>query len=132
MPPRARANKTPPRQRAAALLKEHYVETGRDADLARVLEVELEAVKSIKERIRRHKKIADLYEKLGQDGSALEHYIALVLLEPDDASHRDALTILAEKVGRFDRAAEVLASAAEDCSPISRSIMFICKSSRAC
>ncbi|WP_394823719.1 tetratricopeptide repeat protein [Pendulispora albinea] len=101
------------RQHAASLLKEHYVEAGRDADLARVLEVELEAVEDPKELVAGHKEIAAIYGKLGRDANALEHYVALVLLEPEVAEHRDRLTALAERVDQFDRAAEVLAKAAE-------------------
>ncbi|HEX7663939.1 MAG TPA: tetratricopeptide repeat protein [Polyangiaceae bacterium] len=116
IPPRNRAKKIPVRQRAAALLKEHYIQTERDADLAKVLEVELEAIKSVKERIRRHRQIADLYVKLGLDAQALEHYVALVTLDPDDVEHREALARIGAKVGRYDRVAEVLTNAAEDCT----------------
>ncbi|MGH7328538.1 MAG: tetratricopeptide repeat protein, partial [Polyangiaceae bacterium] len=116
IPPRNRAKKIPVRQRAAALLKEHYLQTERDADLAKVLEVELEAVKSVKERIRRHRQIAELYVKLGLDASALEHYVSLVTLDPDEVDHREALARIGAKVGRFDRVAEVLTNAAEDCT----------------
>lgn len=104
------------RQRAAALLKERYSGGDRDADLARVLEVELEAVKSAKERIRRHQQIAGIYASLGNDEAALEHFVHLVLLEPEVGEHRAQLTALAEKVGRHDRLAEVLISAADDCN----------------
>jgi tetratricopeptide (TPR) repeat protein len=104
------------RQRAAALLKDRYVESGRDADLVRVLEVELEAIKSVKERIRRHKQIADLYVNLGADRDAIEHYVSLVLLEPDVVPHREQLAQLAARIGRHDRLAEVLVAAADDCT----------------
>lgn len=103
------------RQRAAALLKERYAAPGREADLARVLEVELEAVKSVKERIRRHQQIASIYSALGNDDRAMEHLVNLVLLEPEVASHRNALAELAERVGRFERLSDVLVSAADDC-----------------
>lgn len=102
------------RQRAAALLKEHYTAPGREADLVRVLEVELEAVKSVKERIRRHQQIAALYGDLGRPAEALDHVVQLVLLEPEVVSHRDKLAELAGQVGRFDRMAEVLIAAADD------------------
>ena len=104
------------RQRAAALLKERYSEAGREGDLVRILEIELEAIKSAKERIRRHHQIATLYASLGNEVAAMEQYIALVTLEPDVASHRVRLAELAERVGRFDRFADVLASAADDCT----------------
>ncbi len=102
------------RQRAAALLKERYGVPGKEADLARVLEVELEVVKSAKERIRRHHRIAALYAQLGNDEAALEHFVQLVLLEPEVASHRDELATIAARIGRYDRLVEVLVSAADD------------------
>ena len=102
------------RQRAAALLKERYQAKGVEADLARVLEVELEVVKSVKERIRRHQQIAAIYVQLGNDEAALEHFVQLVLLEPDVAAHRTELATIAARIGRFDRLADVLVSAADD------------------
>lgn len=104
------------RQRAAALLKERYSEPGREADLARVLEVELEAVKSVKERIRRHQQIAAIYAQLGDDDHAMDHFVHLVLLEPEVAAHRTELAQLAARVGNFERLADVLVSAADDCN----------------
>ena len=104
------------RQRAAALLKERYSGPGREADLARALEVELEAVKSVKERIRRHQQIAAIYTQLGDDENAMEHFVQLVLLEPEVAAHRSELALLAGRVGRYERLAEVLVSAADDCN----------------
>ncbi len=104
------------RQRAAALLKDRYASPGREGDLARVLEVELEAVKSVKERIRRHKRIAAIYAQLGDDERAMEHFVQLVLLEPEVASHRSELAQIAERTGRYERLADVLVSAADDCN----------------
>ncbi len=103
-------------QRAAvASSRERYAELARDADLARMLEVELEAVKSAKERIRRHAKSRSS-RAARQRRAALEHCVALVMLDPDATTHREQLSRIAEKVGRFDRLAEVLAAAADDCT----------------
>ncbi len=115
-PPRSRIKRMPVRQRAAAILRGHYVETGNDAALASMLEVELEVVQSVKERIRRHGQLAALYQRLSRLEDALEHFVALVMLEPDVPEHREELTRLADAVGRFDRLAEVLAAAADDCT----------------
>jgi golgin subfamily B member 1 len=104
------------RQRTAALLKERYAAAGREADLARVLEVELEAVKSVKERIRRHHQIAGIYAQLGDDERAMEHFVQLVLLEPEVSSHRAELARIADRTGRYERLADVLVSAADDCA----------------
>lgn len=115
-PPRGRIKRMAVRQRAAAILRGHYTETGNEQALAGMLEVELEVVQSVKERIRRHGQLAQLYQRLGNDSAALEHVVALVMLEPDVPDHRTELARLAEEVGRFDRLAEVLAAAADDCT----------------
>ena len=110
------AKRTLVRQRAAALLKERYATAGRDADLVRVLEIELESIRSVRERIRRHRQIAELYSALGRDERALEHAVSLVLLEPDVVAHREQLAQLAARVNKQDRLAEVLITAADDCT----------------
>ncbi|HEY8076262.1 MAG TPA: tetratricopeptide repeat protein, partial [Labilithrix sp.] len=120
------------RQRAAALLKERYSVPGREADLARVLEVELEVVKSVKERIRRHAQIAAIHAQLGNDERAMEHYVQLVLLEPEVASHRTELATLAERVGKFDRLAEVLVSAADDCNDDALRVELLMHAGKVC
>ena len=101
------------RQRAAAWLRDHYAATGRDADLARMLLVELETVRSTKERVRRHLQVADLYEKLGDLANALEQTGLAVVLAPDDEARRAKLVELAERTGRLDRLADLLSAAAE-------------------
>jgi len=110
-PPSARGSV---RQRAAAWLRGHYAATGQDADLARMLLIELEMVKAATERVRRHVEIAALYEKLGDPASALEQVGLSVILAPDDPQRRAKLDELAERTSRFDRLAEVLAAAAGD------------------
>ena len=115
-PPRSRMKRMAVRQRTAAILRSHYVETGNEGALATMLEVELEVVQSVKERIRRHGQLAALYGRLARPDAALEHFVALVMLEPDVPEHRGELQRLAGEVGRFDRLAEVLAAAADDCT----------------
>ena len=101
------------RQRVAASLREHYARTGQDADLVRMLLVELEAVTTAKERVRRHVQIADGYEKLGELGSALEQVGCAVALDPHDEAKRAKLAQLAEGADRLERFAELLTAAAE-------------------
>ncbi len=103
----------PVRQRAAAWLREHYGATGRDADLARMLLIGLETVRSTKERVRRHLQIGELYEKLGDLPNALEQTGFAVVQAPEDAERRMKLQELAERTGRLDRLADLLATAAE-------------------
>ena len=118
---RPRKSEPPPsardsvRQRAAAWLRDHYAQLGRDADLARMLLVELETVRPAKERVRRHVRLCALYEGLGDAESALEQVGAAVVLDPGDDGHRAKLFELAERVGRFERLADVLVAAADAC-----------------
>lgn len=119
-PRRSRKSEAPPpgqppvRQRATAWLRDHYKQIGRDADLARMLLVELENVRSTKERVRRHVEIGELYEKLGDHANALEQVGAAFILDPRAAS-RVKLVELAERMGRFERLADLLAAAADVC-----------------
>ena len=130
--PRARVSAPPPpaspdsaRQRAAAWLRDHYAETGRDADLARMLLIELEAVAAGSERVQRHLRVADLYEKLGDLPSALEQTGLAVVYAPSDDARRAKLEELAERTGRLDRFAELLSSAAESASETSLRISLL-------
>ncbi|HEY4015464.1 MAG TPA: tetratricopeptide repeat protein [Polyangiaceae bacterium] len=100
------------RQRVAGRLREHYAQTGDDAQLVRMLLVELEAVKASGERMRRHLQIADTHEKLGDAASALEHVGHAVVLDPKDEGKRTKLAALAEGTGRLQRFAELLSTAA--------------------
>ncbi len=111
------APKSSVRQRTAALLRDYYRQAGRDADLARMLLVEVEAVRSDKERIRRHLQIADLYEKLGELDGALEQVGASMVLDPSDAGRRARLADLAERTARLQRLADLLAAAADRADP---------------
>jgi len=105
------------RQRAAGWLHPHYAQSGRDADLARVLLVELEAVKPAGERVQRHLRIGEIYEKLGDLTNALEQVGLAVVLDASDEARRLKLAELAERTGRHERLADLLAAAAETCEP---------------
>jgi len=104
----------PARKRAAAWLRDHYTATGRDADLARMLLVLLEGVRSHKERVRVHLQVAELYERVGALADALEQTGFVLILTPDDAAQRAKLVDLAERTGNFERLASILAEAAEE------------------
>jgi tetratricopeptide (TPR) repeat protein len=103
------------RQRTAGWLRKHYGDVGNDAALARMLLVELEAVKATRERVKRHLQISELYEKIGETSSALEQLGSAVVLDPADEDRRGRLAQLAEKTGRLERLADLLAAAADVC-----------------
>jgi tetratricopeptide (TPR) repeat protein len=100
--------RTSVRYRSAAILRGYYEQQGRDTDLARISEIELEVAIGHDDLVRAHRKIADLYTKLGDRSAALEHVATLALLEPEAVEHRDELKRLASDVGRYDRLADVL------------------------
>jgi tetratricopeptide (TPR) repeat protein len=101
------------RKRAAGWLRDHYAATGRDADFARMLLVELEGVRSVKERVRRHVQVAEIYERVGALPDALEQTGLAFVLAPDDEAQRAKLVSLAERTGRLERLADLLSAAAE-------------------
>ena len=108
-PPEAREA----RRRAAARLKERYRAEGRADDLVRVLEIDLDAAATPRERAERLQAIVRLrLDKLGDEAGAFEGVAALLTLEPHVAEHRAELGRLAKKLGRPLRLAEVLAAAA--------------------
>ncbi|MCL2447549.1 MAG: tetratricopeptide repeat protein, partial [Polyangiaceae bacterium] len=100
------------RARAAALLREHYVATGRDADLARMLLIELESVESETESGLRRVYIAELFEGAGDLARATEQLGLALVVRPSDVALRDRLVLLAERTGLLDRLATCLAAAA--------------------
>ena len=77
-----------------------------------MLLIELETVRSSKERVRRHLQVAELYEKLGDLPNALEQTGLAVVDAPDDEVRRAKLRELAERTGRLDRLADLLSAAA--------------------
>ena len=101
------------RKRTATWLRGHYEATGRDADLARMLLVDLEGVRATKERVKRHLQVAQLYERVGTLPEALEQTGFAFVLAPDADEQRSALVALSERTGRLDRLAELLAAGAE-------------------
>src|SRR5258708_11705697 len=80
-----------------------------------MLLVELEAVKAAKERVRRHLQIAEIHEKLGDPGNALEQVGEALMLDARDEERRAKLLELAERTERLDRFAELLVTVAEAC-----------------
>ncbi|MGA3119299.1 MAG: tetratricopeptide repeat protein [Polyangiaceae bacterium] len=101
------------RQRAAAWLEDHYTATSNDAELARVLLVRLEAVHEPGERALYHVRIAELCKNVGDISGALEQTGRAVVLAPGDEGLRAKMTELAERTGKLEQLATVLAAAAD-------------------
>ncbi|WP_437809205.1 tetratricopeptide repeat protein [Sorangium sp. So ce1078] len=99
------------RQRSAVLLAKHYREEGRPEDLVRVLEIQLEGA-DVDDRPALLREIVRLRrDALGDEPGAFARLAELVELRPSDGGDRAELAELAERLGRHDRLAEVLAAA---------------------
>ncbi|WP_437631564.1 tetratricopeptide repeat protein [Sorangium sp. So ce854] len=99
------------RQRAAVLLARRYREEGRPDDLVRALEIQLEGADA-DDRPALLREIVRLRRgALGDEPGAFARLAELVELRPSEAGDRAELAELAERLGRHDRLAEVLAAA---------------------
>jgi tetratricopeptide (TPR) repeat protein len=83
-----------------------------------MLLVEIEVVRSNKEKVRRHLQIADLYERHGDLDGALDQVGAAMTLDPSDPDRRARLVDLAERTGRLERLADLLSAAADRADPL--------------
>jgi tetratricopeptide (TPR) repeat protein len=100
------------RQRVAVKLHDRYVETGSDADLARILVVRLETIHEPSDRAAYYLRAAELYERVGDASSALEATGRAVVLAPADTALRAQMVDRAERAGQPEKLATVLAAAA--------------------
>ncbi|WP_437731692.1 tetratricopeptide repeat protein [Sorangium sp. So ce1335] len=99
------------RQRSAVLLARRYREEGRPEDLVRVLEIQLEGA-DVDDRPALLREIVRLRrDALGDEPGAFARLAELVEVRPTEAGARAELAELAERLGRHDRLAEVLAAA---------------------
>ncbi|WP_438023835.1 tetratricopeptide repeat protein [Sorangium sp. So ce233] len=99
------------RQRSAVLLARRYRAEERPEDLVRVLEIQLEGA-DVDDRPALLREIVRLRrDALGDEPGAFARLAELVELRPSEAGDRAELAELAERLGRHDRLAEVLAAA---------------------
>ncbi|WP_437925061.1 tetratricopeptide repeat protein [Sorangium sp. So ce291] len=107
----ARATPRAARQRSAVLLARRYREAERPEDLVRVLEIQLEGA-DVDDRPALLREIVRLRrDALGDEPGAFARLAELVELRPSEPGDRVELAELAERLGRHDRLAEVLAAA---------------------
>ncbi|WP_437324443.1 tetratricopeptide repeat protein [Sorangium sp. So ce381] len=111
LPPEQAPGEAGARQRSAALLAKRYREEKRPTDLVRVLEIQLEGA-DVGDRPALLREIVRLRrDALGDEPGAFARLAELVELRPSEAGDRAELAELAERLGRHDRLAEVLAAA---------------------
>ncbi len=101
------------RDRAARRLKTYYEAQGRTADMARMLEIELEAAKDDKTRIKGLEEIVRLrLETLDDPQGAFDAMSSLVAIKPASQEYRERLAELAERTGSAARRAGLLVAVA--------------------
>ena len=118
------------RERALELLRGRYESTSRPRDVIRVLEAVLE-VAAVAEKRALHAEIGRRLEELGDDAAALEHYAALLALDPASAVTQEQLRQVAQRAGRFERYAEGAAAAAEASDEPDRVVELYAEAARA-
>ena len=102
------------RHAAAELLRKRYEAANQVADVARMLEVELELAETKDERVSRLEKIIQLkIDSVGDFHGAFESVAQLVALEPQQTLHRVRLAELAGHTGDHQRRAELLSTIAD-------------------
>lgn len=111
-PPRELAEVRLVRQRAAGVLRERFVRGGRDADVARMLEIALEPERPAAEAAELRRELVATYERLGEPRRALAHAVELVLLDPSEPTHRSLLAELSDRTHEHRLRADVLERAA--------------------
>ncbi len=109
----------PTRREALDALCEHHASHGRPHEVARALEASL-PVAPPEARPALHRRIADLFKKLGRREEATPHLAALVTIEPANDAARDELRDLATSTGKLDAFASAVAAAADACDDEAR------------
>ena len=100
------------RERAIVLLRSRYEEQGRDTDVIRVLELALARGERAEEPgLRRD--IGSRLATAGKSAEAMEQFLALLAIAPNDTAAEGELRSLAEKTGAHARHAEGLVAAAD-------------------
>ncbi len=102
----------PQRRRALSLVRKNYDAAERPLDVLRVLERALTFVDD-DEKPALHRELGSRLSIAGDDSRGMQHYAALLTLNPADADARKQLGQLAERSGQHDLHAVALVAAAE-------------------
>ncbi|HVI00949.1 MAG TPA: tetratricopeptide repeat protein [Enhygromyxa sp.] len=114
----------PLRRRSLSLLRKNYDAAERPSDVIRVLEQALEFVGE-DERAGLHRELGTRLGIAGEDGRAMQHYAALLSIDPGDTDARKQLRQLADRSGQHDLHAASLVAAAEASAGTQRTTLFI-------
>lgn len=105
------------RQAALGALKEHYDSLERVADVVRTLEAAL-TLATRDQSVALHKEVGERLMEQGRDGEAVEHFAALLRLEPTAVDALVNLRALAERTGDSGAFVAALEAAADSCQTV--------------
>ena len=117
------------RSNALDLLRLHYESTGRPREIVRVLEAAIEIAQTA-ESMPLREEAGDRLAGLDDDLAALNHYGALLALDPAMAGIQDKMEQLARRSGNFAKYADCIAEAAQSCEDIPRKVTLLAETAR--
>jgi thioredoxin-like negative regulator of GroEL len=105
------------RTRALAGVRKHYAALGSTGETIRVLQMALTVASPPRagdalDPLELHRDVANLLVGEGREAEAVDHFAALLALDPESESASARLRTLSERTGRLDRYADALAHAA--------------------
>jgi tetratricopeptide (TPR) repeat protein len=127
------------REGALALLRTHHESGGRPREVVRLLEAALARIEALpeaasvegqREQRALHQEAAERLAALGDDAAAMEHYAALLHLDPLSTVTQEQLRQLAARSRNYQRYASSLASAAEVCDHLPRRVKLLAEAAR--
>jgi len=113
---------------ALELLTDRYESTERPREVVRVLELAIKFADA-KQIMELHESAGERLATLGDDVAAMEHYAALLVLQPESTSTQEHLREIAQHSDNFKRYAEGVAAAAEH-STGSRRVALLTEAAR--
>lgn len=112
------------RSSALAVVRQTYEATQRSADIVRVLGDVLPLCDDT-QRKGLHAELGERLSELDEHAASLDHYAALLMLDPSSSATQRALRREAQLTDRFDRYASALASAADSSKDPSRRVSLL-------
>ena len=121
------------RDGALDLLRSHHDSQDRPEEIIRVLEAAIaraDADADTAQIQQLHEEAAELLADLGQDVVAMDHYAALLALNPASSVTQEQLRQIAQRTDNFDRYANGVAAAAHACADVSRKVALLAEAGR--
>ncbi|WP_428264675.1 tetratricopeptide repeat protein [Haliangium sp.] len=119
----------PVRASALDLLRVHYEGTERPREVVRVIEAAI-AMASPEDSKALREEAGSRLAALEDDAAAMDHYAALLALDPALTDIQEKMDQLARRSGNFARYADGVAAAAEACADVPRKVTLLAEAAR--